>query len=320
MFSNVIEKLRSEAEKTTKSNVDVLREAESLARNELRKFGGERYAEKAPDTYVHEMIARDQAYVISGEKAKDRLEVVAGSAAVTGVLGLVGGAVALQSAALGGIGVLATAGSALGALGTVAVAGAALSVPLVVALGVAAAGAALMIIGKAIPVNHGAIDQTRSDVSAMVNAARETPGENNKQLHASNWLAGAKNLITNAIAVALFPEKPLEKNMGKTANAEQKALTDAHANQKKWGEVAPLAPVPDGARIAPNGMFIGLVVEVSKDYVIQCAGRNDYVAHNAADFGTKTPKVGEPLNVNVKNGKATVVPAKEVSLSKSAGR
>ncbi len=66
-----------------------------------------------------------------------------------------------------------------------------------------------------------------------------------------------------------------------------------------------LGPVPDGATRAQAGQYVGAVVAVENGYVIQDAGRGNYVAHRAAEFSPAL-QVGQMLDVKYREGRAQV--------------
>lgn len=64
-----------------------------------------------------------------------------------------------------------------------------------------------------------------------------------------------------------------------------------------------LGTVPEGATRAKAGQHVGLVVAVENGYVIQDAGRGNYVAHRAAEFSPPL-QVGQQLDVKYREGRA----------------
>ena len=77
--------------------------------------------------------------------------------------------------------------------------------------------------------------------------------------------------------------------------------------------------LPKGASIATSGMHIGPVVDIKDGYVIQKSGLDTFVAHKLDDFATP-PNVGDPLDVQYKNGRATAVEPRGKSKEMGGGR
>lgn len=59
---------------------------------------------------------------------------------------------------------------------------------------------------------------------------------------------------------------------------------------------------PHGVEVPASGIHVGPVVDVKDGFAIQKTGPNKYAAHRLADF-REAPKVGEPLEVEYRNGK-----------------
>lgn len=71
-----------------------------------------------------------------------------------------------------------------------------------------------------------------------------------------------------------------------------------------------LGSVPEGATRAKTGQHVGVVVAVENGYVIQDAGRGNYVAHRAAEFSPAL-QVGQTLDVKYRDGRAQVQAAQQ---------
>ncbi|MGS0741103.1 KfrB domain-containing protein [Glaciimonas sp. GG7] len=64
--------------------------------------------------------------------------------------------------------------------------------------------------------------------------------------------------------------------------------------------------LPNGALVVSDGRFIGSVIDIQNDHVIQDTGRGNLVAHDLANFETP-PNKGDKVDIAYKDGLAKIV-------------
>lgn len=82
-------------------------------------------------------------------------------------------------------------------------------------------------------------------------------------------------------------------------NSEQ--MKDHKEPSMSTGNTTNLKP-PEGATLVKEGLHVGMIVDVTKDFAIQHSGRNVYKAHELARFD-KPPVVGLPMDIQYRNGR-----------------
>ena len=195
---------------------------------------------------VYKAHANDRG--VPNNKVSDTLKVAGLGTGMTGVLGVMGVAMANQAAstvamyagmtaaqtsslAVAGLATsagsftaaLGSVGTALAGMGSVAVAGASLPVASVVALGAAAAGVTMLAVGKAYSLMKES--HNRGIPDAVVDRAFFDPnGREAPKL--ANWLKAAKSLVVESIQHR-FAHKGPQQNDQPVLSAEAIALGDA---------------------------------------------------------------------------------------------
>lgn len=76
--------------------------------------------------------------------------------------------------------------------------------------------------------------------------------------------------------------------------------------------------IPEGAKLVTEGRYIGPVVEVGKDYVVQSAGPGQFIAHPIKDFAP-IPMAGDKLDVAYREGRVASWLPKVASQERGAG-
>lgn len=183
MFSNLLQRLRLEAEKVSPTNAQLLARFHERDKSEIHRRA-------------------------SGDRLQSAVERTSAGFGVGGMLGLVGFGMAQASASTVAAGVsasgielaLASAGTALGHLGTVAIAGAALPAAPIIALGVAAAGAAGLLISKMMPTSEErGRDATLFAEQYLSAVTARNPDGHDDKIGVLAWLKGAKNLVVQGV-------------------------------------------------------------------------------------------------------------------------
>lgn len=77
--------------------------------------------------------------------------------------------------------------------------------------------------------------------------------------------------------------------------------------------------VPEGAKVVTDGRYIGPVVEVTKDYVVQSVGQGQFVAHPIKEFAP-IPMKDDKLDVAYRDGRVASWLPKVTSQEHGAGR
>lgn len=77
--------------------------------------------------------------------------------------------------------------------------------------------------------------------------------------------------------------------------------------------------VPEGAKLVTEGRYIGPVVDVTKDYVVQSVGQGQFVAHPLKEFAP-IPMRDDKLDVAYREGRVASWLPKVTSQEKSGGR
>lgn len=321
MFSKVLANLRSEAERISGANAELL--ADSLKKNKI-------------------------AYEYSGSAAKDKVLNTGLGLGTGGAIGIMGMILSNPAATINSSGFLINGSNILASLGVVTVGvSTVLPVTAVIAFGASIVGIATIGVGIMMKENLDKGDEF--DVAAMMNdrsalnkLGRENPG-------IGDWLSGAKNLVVKSIQENLLNERSSvmtagidgysSNGIGGIASRNNIPGMDAEARYAfflngfndslsensldiddarqyfvanladeilvKYGVIVSNESIDKVlGRTQENASYSGklLAVDERNGLVIQSLGRGQGTIHNLKDF-SKSPVIGQSTDIVYKGGK-----------------
>lgn len=268
MFSGAIARLRAEAEKTTKTNAELLAEWSCSDFNKV-------------------------VAVESGRTIQDRGTVAGAALAGSGVLGV-----------LGLVGTGATSITAIAASMSIgAVCTAALPVAAIVALGAVVTGSVVMWLSQArdIDVGKGFDAAHERDAALKYGASVNGDGHDGK-IGLKNWVKGAKSLVgcllREQFAGAQVDRSQVARVQGELngSDAYDDIVNKAADSLKAKGVVGVVRDANQN-----SGSYVGTVVAKNDEFVAVDIGKNHFVvmpnAISIAQF-----EVGKMIDVKFKNG------------------
>lgn len=327
MFSKMMDGLRVEAEKVSGANCAMLANSRGKSWELADKF--------------------------SGQSAKNRAEASGALLGVGGVLSLIGvamanqaagtvamyaGYTAVQTAALGAVGLstsagalttmLAGASATLAGLGTVAIGSAILPVATVIALGAGVAGLAVFGIGQLMGTDRG---KGEAIATAVENKDRDSLDKIGRQnVGMSDWLMGAKNFVTNSLRDTFSTSKNktlerasvVENRMDAAEKYEMEDLFGDTFEESVKGKQKIVEKIGSdiwdkhGVVVTDEKLHecLGethgdstaygkiLAVDLKSGLVTQSLGRGQATVHNLKDF-QRVPVVGQDVSISYKGGK-----------------
>lgn len=285
-ISDLVASLRDAAQATTPTNAQLLAE--------WHKTDAQyKYAQK-----------------VSGEKAREKGEILSAGLGLVGLLGMIGVAASNQSLGIAtshvslalGASVLSGVGATLAGLGTVAIGGVVLPVATIATLGASVIGVVGLAISACRPVDQAKGQAAARDKATdiVVNGVFDPAGRSG-DIEVGNWITGAKNMIGSSVDrfVKASILGAVKDNALITANSFDKIMNQFEAEiEAKGGSYG--AKWPD----KESGQYNGKLLAENAQFILMNTGRNAVLFSRSALPSGLAIKKDDCLNVKYKGGVA----------------